>query len=140
MKEFNTAIREAIEDQDAPLEFAIDGAKMVAYKPTDGQIAITMAAMSRHTSDQTKAAAAIDFFIAVLDEDSAAHITERLMTREDPFGLEEVQDILEFLVEEWIGRPTQPPSGSTRSPKSGGQKSRPRTTKSTSSTSARASS
>lgn len=140
MKEFNTALREATEDADEALEFTIDGEDMRAYRPTDGQIAITMAAMSRHTSDQTKMAAAIDFFIEVLDEDSAAYVTERLMTRGDPFGLDEVEAILRWLVEEWVGRPIQPPSASTQSRSSGGQRSKPRTTKSTSSASARASS
>jgi hypothetical protein len=140
VKEFNSAVREATEDAEAPLEFAIDGQVLYAHKPTDGQIAMTMAALGRHTSNQTKIAGIIDFFVEILDEDSHQYIVERLLSRNDPLGLEQVEEILDWLVEEWTGRPTQQPSVSTRSRQSGGQKSKATTRRSTSSTLAPASS
>lgn len=139
MKEFNSAVREATEDTEL-LEFMVDGVTCRAYKPTDGQIAMTMASLGRHTSENQKIAGVIDFFVTILDEDSHRYIVDRLLSRDDPLGLQEVEDILEWMVEEWTGRPTQPPSVSTRSPRSGGQKSKATTRRSTSSTLAPASS
>lgn len=133
MKEFTTAAEESLEDAEAPLEFAIDGQILRAFKPTDGQIAITMSALGRHTSDQTKTAGVIDFFVQILDEESYDYVVNRLLSRTDPLGLAEVEEVLEWLVEEWTGRPTQPPSVSTQSRSSGGPKSRRTTPRSTSS-------
>lgn len=133
MKEFITAAQESIEDSEKPAEFAIDGQVLYAYRPTDGQIAMTMASLARHTNEQTKTAGVIDFFVEILDEESANYVINRLLSRTDPLGLDEVQQILEWLVEEWTGRPTQRPSVSTQSPSSGGPKSKRTTLRSTSS-------
>jgi hypothetical protein len=140
-KEFTTAIEQQHpDDEDVPLLFMLDGHECKAYTPTDGQIAMTMAALGRHTSDITKMAGVIDFFVAVLDEDSHSYVVNRLMDRADPLKLEQVEEIIMWLMEEWSGRPTRSPSVSTQSRQSGGRKSKPRTTKSTSSRSGPASS
>lgn len=134
MKEFTTAAEQSDQDAEQPLEFAIDGQVLRAYKPTEGQLAITMSALGRHTDEMTKTAGVIDFFVQILDEESYNYVVNRLLSREDPLGLQEIEDVLEWLVEEWTARPTQPPSGSTRSRSSGGPKSKPSTRRSTSST------
>lgn len=133
MKEFLTAAEEATEDQEQPIEFMLDGVPLKAYRPTQGQIAMAMAATSRHASIATQTAGAIDFFVNIFDDMSHQHVVERLLSREDPLGLEQVQEIISWLMEEWSGRPTQPLSVSTQSRQSGGPKSKPRTTKQTSS-------
>ena len=143
MKEFITAIEEKPphpDDLDVPLLFKLDGRECRAYKPNDGQLAMLMASLGRHSSDATKLAGVIDFFVTVMDDESHQHVVDRLLSRDDTFGLEQVTDIMMWMIEEWTGRPTQPLSVSTSSPGSGGQKSRRRTTKSTSSPSARESS
>lgn len=132
MKEFTTAIEQA-ENPDETLEFAIDGHVVRCYRPTDGQIAMLMAAVGRHTSDATKIAGCIDFFVTVMDEESHRYVVDRLLSREDPLGVIDVQNVIQWLIEEWSGRPTQAPSVSTRSQTDTGPKSRRRTTKSTSS-------
>jgi len=139
IKEFTTAVTQH-DDDDIPLLFKLDGHECRAYTPTDGQIAITMAAMGHQTNDMQKLAAVVNFFVAILDEETHRWVEGRLMGRDDPLGLEEIQEVIMWLVEEWTGRPTPSPSGSTRSQPSGGRKSKPRTTKSTSSRSAPASS
>lgn len=139
MKEFLTAATQA-DDDDVPLLFKLDGRECKAYTPTDGQIAVTLAALGHQTNDMQKIAAVINFFVAVLDKDTHEWMEARLMDRDDPLGVTEVQDVIMWLVEEWSGRPTPSPSASTRSQPSGGRKSKPRTTKSTSSRSAPASS
>lgn len=115
MKEFNTALRAVTDDdEDAPMVFKIDGQELRAYKPTDGQLAMLMSTISRHTSDQTRVAGIIDFFVSVMDQPSHSYIVDRLLSRDDPLGLEEVKDVMEWMVEEWTGRPTQPLSVSTQ--------------------------
>lgn len=147
MREFDTAVQEAYDETEGLAddgstfkinERAKDGTlvrsvECTYYRPTPEQVAMLMSSLGRHTSHQTQLAGAIDFFVAVLDEDSHAYIVDRLMNRNDPFGLEDVEPIIMEMVEEWTGRPTQPPSGSTQSRSNGGRKSTPRTTKSTSS-------
>lgn len=133
MKEFSTAIRDAVEDPEAPMEFKIDGQVVKAFRPTDGQIAMLMAALGRHTTESTKIAGVIDFFVYTLDDESYNYVVNRLLSRDDQLQLDQIQEVIEWMIEEWSGRPTQPASASTRSRTNGGPKSSRTTSKSTSS-------
>lgn len=108
-----------------------------AYKPSEGQFIMLMAdTQSRGRTTEQKLAAIVDFVVEVMDPESHTYIVNRLMDRHDPFGLADIQPIVEWLIEEWGGRPTKRPSDFARSRKNGGPKSTPRTRKSTSSASA----
>ena len=134
MREFVTAVEEAFEGEpDEGNTLKLDGHVLHYYKPTDGQIAVYMASTGRHSSDSDRTAAIINFFIELFDKDSQAYLVERLLDRDDPFGLVQVEEMIEALTEEWSGRPTQRSSGSTPSRRTGGRKSTPRTPRSTSS-------
>jgi len=133
IKAFTTAAREADISPEEMMEFTIDGQACRAFQPSNGQLAILLASVSSTQSWTHQVAGVINFFDAVLDDESSAYITRRLLERTDQFGLDEVQDIIQWLVEEWSSRPTQPPSGSTPSPPKGGRKSTARTPRSTSS-------
>jgi len=141
VREFETAIKEVVEaDEDGLLpgdvEFKVDGQRLVAHQPSDGQIIYLMANTAKNSSMQQQVAGAINFFTAVLDEKSKPYVIDRLLDYEDDFGIEQVQDIMEFLIEEWSGgRPTKSPSASSQSRRSGGQKSTRRTPASKSSAS-----
>jgi hypothetical protein len=125
MREFVTAVKQAHEDDDAEdgMEFTVDGVTCKCYRPQDGQLAILMAATGRHSSEQEQVAGFINFFCATLDDESSSYIVSRLLDRKDPYGLDEVQEVMEWMIEEWTGRPTKPSSGSTRSQRTGGRKS-----------------
>lgn len=125
MKEFTTAVEQAekSEDDDNVIEFAIDGTMCKAYKPKDGQLAVLMASTGRHSSQQEMIAGIINFFVAVLDEDSHSYVVSRLLDRRDAFGIEQVQNIMQWLIGEWSGRPTKSPSGSTTSQQTDGPNS-----------------
>jgi hypothetical protein len=114
IKEFTTALKAVTDDQDLPMLFSIDGHQLAAYQPTDGQLALLMSSIAAHTSVQTRVAGVINFFVAVMDDDSATYITDRLLSRSDPLGVDQVEEIMEWMVEEWTGRPTQPLSVSTQ--------------------------
>lgn len=132
MKEFITAV-EAVEaeDEDLGTPFMVDGVECRAYAPSDGQLAMLVVSISKRSSQHEKIAGIINFFDSTLDEESREYITDRLLDRTDPFGVVQVEEIIEFLIEEWTGRPTKSPSGSTRSQRPGGQKSTRRTPVST---------
>jgi len=133
IREFTTAAREAQSDDDQAIPFVVDGRECLCYKPDASQFAVLMATISRQNDWAAQIAGVINFFASVLDQPSHAYLTGRLLDRDDPFGIEEVQEIIEWMIEEWTGRPTQSPSGSTQSRQHGGPKSTPRTRKSTSS-------
>jgi hypothetical protein len=112
VKEFTTAVREVTEDsKDIP--FTLDGKELIAHYPKDGQLAMLMVSIGRHRSQAEQIAGVIDFFVEVLDRESHEHIVNRLLDGDDPFGLEEITAIMEWMIEEWTGRPTQPLSVST---------------------------
>lgn len=128
MREFVTAAEKTEETEDeADLIFSIDGHEMRAYKPTEGQFALLMMAMGRHASNVDQFAGVIDFFIQVLDEPSERYVVERMMSRKDIIPMEKIVEIMEWMVEEWGGRPFPKPSGSTSSRRNGGRRSTPPT-------------
>jgi len=130
MREFVTAVEDAVaeeEPEEPGLIFAIDGQEMRAYKPTEGQFALLMVAMGRHASSMDQFAGIIDFFISVLDEPSEHYVIQRMQTRDNIIPLEKIVEIMEWMIEEWGGRPFQKPSASTSSPRTGGRKSTART-------------
>ncbi len=129
MKEFITAATEAVEEDDAgTLEFSVDGVLCKAYKPNDGQIAVLMATTNgRHLSEGEMIAGIINFFVATLDDETHNYLVNKLLDRNDPFGVLQVQDIIAWMMEEWSGRPTQSSTASTPSRRSGGRKSTPAT-------------
>ena len=124
MKEFSTAAEKQDETTDeADLIFMLDDHEMRAYKPTEGQFALVMMALGRHASNTEQFAGVIDFFVNVLDGPSQQYVMDRMASRENVIPMEDIVAMLEWMVEEWGGRPTQSPSGSTPSRRNGGRKS-----------------
>lgn len=150
--EFDTAVaRVAAEDEveEAPYAFTIverdpdtdaiiNRVECHAYRPEEGQFVVMVTdVMGRRATLADKIAGTVDFCTEILDEPSKDYVVRRLLDRRDPFGLAELQPIIDWLIGEWGGRPTKQPSDFARSRKSGGQSSTPRTRKSTSSGSRR---
>ena len=130
MREFVTAAKEVSEEQEGRAgvtPFVLDGTQCVARRPKDGQVAILLATTSRQMKETDRIAGVINFFTSVLDDKSYTYIVNRLLDVDDDLGLSDVEDIMMFLVEEWTGRPTKSPSGSTPSQPDGGQNSTPST-------------
>lgn len=130
MREFTTAVEKSEQTQeeaDAPITFLLDGTEVRAYQPSDGQFGMFMASTSKHSSEHESVAGIINFFLGLLDDESGRYVSAKLLDREDKFGILQVQEIMEYLAEEWAARPTQPPSGSTESPPSTGSPSTPTT-------------
>lgn len=149
--EFDTAVaRVQAEDSEEEVSYSftinevdekgnvVNSVECHAYAPEDGNIMMLMADLvSRRAGIAQQIAGLVDFITDVLDEESRDYIVRRLMDRTDPFGITDLRGIVDYLMEEWSGRPTKQPSDYLPSRKVGGQKSTPRTRKSTSSVSRR---
>lgn len=125
LREFTTAAKEAAtpEGDDDGMGFNVDGVMCRCFRPGDGQLAVLMATTSSYNSQSEQIAGIINFFASVLDDGSHNYIVTRLLDRKDRFGISEVQDIMEWMIEEWTGRPTNSPFVSTSSPPSTGRSS-----------------
>jgi hypothetical protein len=124
VREFVTAAEKVEETGDeADLIFKIDGQEVRAYKPTEGQFALLMMAMGRHASNTDQFGGIVEFFINMLDAPSQQYVLERMMVRDRTIPLEHIVEILEWMIEEWGGRPFRSPSVSTSSRRNGGRKS-----------------
>lgn len=126
MKSFTLAASEANGAGNEALPFQLEGddTQLYAYAPTQGQLVLLLDLAD--ATPETMALAAnrvMSVFWECLDDDTEAHLRERLLERTDPFDLPDIQNIIEWLVEESTARPTTPPSGSTGSPGSTGQRS-----------------
>lgn len=139
MKEFTTAFEALQSETEAdgvkPIEFKLDGQTIKSYPPTDGQLAFMMASMGRGQTSDGRFAAIVNILLESFDDEGREYVETRLLTRDDSRRLpvSQVNDIFEYLIEEWFGRPTEPQSDSAGSPPSDTPKSKPRTTKSNSS-------
>lgn len=122
MREFVTAVKAATDPEQGE-QFTIDGHPVKCFRPTDGQIAIYMAETGRHASVNDRTAAVINLFMSLFNEEDQSYLAHRLLDRDDPFGTEQIAEILNAMLEDWSGRPIQPSTGSTRSRTPGGRKS-----------------
>lgn len=125
MKEFVTSAREAVADEDNEdlVIFKLDDQEVHAYAPTPGQLAMMYAAVSDHAKDDKRIAGVVDFFFGLIDEESQRVLSARLMDRNDPFELDQLTEIMGWLVEQWAARPTRSSSVSSPSPPPTGRKS-----------------
>ena len=113
MKEFIAAVKpELIDNPDDEIAFVHEGAEVLFYQPSTGQLAIMMG-MGGRAMDVKVAGTFIELFFEMMDDDTQRHFRTRLMDRRDGFDLDSengIFDIFEALVEEWSGNPTKKPT------------------------------
>jgi hypothetical protein len=112
VREFITAVEASEEETEGWTEFKVDGTDCKAMRPSPAQVAYLTASMHKRAPIQQQVAGAINFCMAIMDEETASYLSERLLDNGDKFGLAQVQDIIEGLIEDWAGRPTEPSSDS----------------------------
>lgn len=105
-------------DDRLPFQMEGDDTQLYAYAPSEGQLVLLLGI----TEDGGLEAASevMNVFWESLEEDTAEHLRARLRARTDPFGLMDVMNIIEWLVEEAAARPTTPPPASTPSRRQSG--------------------
>ena len=133
MKEFVTVVAEEIDEQDREAqiatlvaagktreeaelevdsvdytEFKLDKRVMRAYKPNSTTLAFMLATLGRgQTKDQRFGAIMNIMFESLRDEDKD-HLESRMLTRgPNQIKMEQIEEIFEYLIEEWFATPTQ---------------------------------
>lgn len=104
----------AVEGEEKPILFKLEGRLMHAYALTDGQLAFMMANMGRGQTDDGRLAGIINVMLACLRDDDKDFFESRLLTS-DPkkrIGSKTITAVFEYLIEEWFARPTQQSSDS----------------------------
>jgi hypothetical protein len=127
MREFTTAA-EAVETTGdtfgKEVTIKIDGREVRFLPATEGQLAMVIG--SDAVPLMQKISTAINFFFGLVrDGRDADYFKQRLFDRADPFGAEQITAIVEALIEEWTGNPTQSSSDSTGSQDDTGAPSTP---------------
>ena len=107
-----------------PLTFTVDEDEFTVFPPTAGQMMMLAAAQSEGAEATDSIASIVNFFDAILDDDSRPRFRRRLMSRTDPMDHVMINQIITWLFEEWSARPTRSASGSSASPKSTGTRSK----------------
>lgn len=124
MKEF---VRAASEDDtplgNDPLLFKVGDDEFTAYPPTTAMFALFMASQSDTREVQDKVAGLVDFLDQLIDEEQRITFHRALLDRDHPLSFTMLQDIVEWLVEEWSARPTQESSDSSPQQRTGGRTS-----------------
>lgn len=108
-KSFNLAVSEANGVVEDALPFQMEGSEdqLYAYPPTEGQLVLLIGVMSEFDSPEQQASTVLDVFWSLLEENTAALLRRRLRDRKDTFGLRDIMNIIEWIVEEAAARPTQ---------------------------------
>lgn len=105
-----------------PIEFELDGETFTAYPPTPAQFAFHIREQN-HKDTARRIASVVNFLDGLLDEKGRDRLADRLLDRDDPFDLDDVNKIISGLIEEWTANPTEQPSSSQPPPPSTGRKS-----------------
>jgi hypothetical protein len=135
MREFVTAVAAAEENEDERkesgwVEFEVieqdQHGKVLrkvpcnARRPSPGQVAYLTGSLHRRAPQEQQIAGAINFCMAIMDHDTSAYLSDRLLDSEDPFDLPDIQNIIEGLLEEWSGKAGEQSSDSSGTPQASG--------------------
>lgn len=130
MKEFVTAARAVAASGEGAvgeeLHAKVDGREITFNPPTEGQMAVLLAASAGLMGDAEAAANIINFFFSLVSEEDSRYLRQKLFHTDDPFGMDEITQITMWMIEEWSARPTKSPSDYMPSQHPGGPKSTPR--------------
>jgi hypothetical protein len=118
MREFVTAAK-AVEDEGDTFgrdtTIKIDGRDIRFLPATEGQMALLLSTDMLPTTDRISIGVNL-FFNLLRDDTDSDYFRARMFDRKDPFGSGEIAEIVQGLIEEWSGDPTQESSDSTPSP------------------------
>jgi hypothetical protein len=125
MREFVTAAKAVQDEGDTfghDTMMKVDGREVWFMPATEGQMALLLSTDMLPTTDRISIGVNL-FFGLLRDDRDSDHFRTRMFDRKDPFGAGEIAEIVQALIEEWSGDPTQESSDSTPSPPSTGASS-----------------
>lgn len=118
MREFVTAAKAVQDEGDTfgrDTDMSIDGRTVRFLPATEGQMALLLSTDMLPTTDRISIGVNL-FFNLLRDDTDSDYFRQRMFDRKDPFGAGEIAEIVQALIEEWSGDPTQESSDSTSSP------------------------
>lgn len=105
-----------VTDRGLAVAFMLDGRRLLAYPPHEGQLIFMMAGLGRGQSKEQRLGAMVNVMMEALDEDDKDYFEGRLLTADpkERIGSEVLEQVFEYLTTEWFAsdRPTKPSSGS----------------------------
>lgn len=138
MREFGDAARAARKDDSGEpgIEVKILDREIFIEYPGAAQLGWLTAQLSMAQTPLHSVGAIINFVAALMEDEDARHLQRALLNPRSGFGPEELQELAEYLVEEWSGNPTNESPVSSRRPATTGASSTVRQRKSQSTRSA----
>lgn len=105
----SVAAANGVDPADEAMPFELEGTEeqLYAYQPTEGQLVLLLGAMNEYASNQQQAATVLDVFWSLLSDETGAVLKRRLRDRHDTFGLQDIMNIIEWIVEETAAHPTK---------------------------------
>ena len=96
-------------DDGEPIPFKVDGRELHAYPLAPGQLVFMLASLGRGQSSDQRFAAIINIMLSSLRGDDADYLEQRLLESDPKKRLKVpvIEQIFEYLTEEWFARPTQ---------------------------------
>lgn len=120
----NTAQEQPEAPKPLPFTFADDpDTELQIYLPDESQVAILLSVTDGMTTGSTQVSTFINLFMDLLDEEYQPYVRRRLLSRADKLGVMDLLPVIQWLVEEGVGRPTEPSPDSPPSPASTGPRS-----------------
>ena len=91
------------------ITFKVDDRVLKAHPPTDGQLAFMLAALGRGQTQDQRFASIINIMLSSMRDEDKDYMESRLLTRNPKLAIpiKQVEQIFEYLIEEWFARPTQ---------------------------------
>lgn len=109
MKAFKTAAKSktaAKKRRENTISFELDGIEYSAHAPKDAAYVMLAASADGDKSGMSSAIEITHFLEGVLSKEDVTKITARLRDPEDAFDLAGLVEIFNYLISEFVGRPT----------------------------------
>lgn len=124
IREFGDAARAASAGTEDTVPVSILGRVIEVEFPGTAQLAYVAAKMATVQNDLEGAGVAINFLISTMSDADGRYVHGLLLDKHSGFGIDEVTDLAEYLMEAWAdGNPTSGSSASSRRPRTTGANS-----------------
>jgi hypothetical protein len=110
-------------DEDEVVYIEVAGEETAFHYPGSGQLAYMAMASAGDRNNLTTAGMMINFVISLMEDEDARRLRGLLLDRKNEYGMEDLLDVFDALMEQWSSRPTQSPSDSSTSQQETGRRS-----------------
>lgn len=129
MRQFGDAARVAAdtgvdENEEPNVDFLLLDREVSLHYPGSGALAYLTATMATSGGALEAVGTVINFVASCMEDDDARYLNRILLDSKSGFDVEDICDVVEYLVEEWSGgNPTRGSSGSSRPARTSGKSS-----------------